>query len=479
MPISLRPVHRAMLAHHPRRQAGFASMALLLAAVLACPQVHAQSCLTSESESNNTDATADEGMCSGTPVSGSIGSKSDVDWFRLDVQGGGTLDISLSHGSKNDFDWFLYPQTGSYVAYAGTSSNPDTGSYEVAGAGTWYLRVKPYKGTGSYSLTVNGPIAGGGSTPPSSWPCSLPSGVNLGRTGASTDVDTATSGGLLLMGGGTDVDNAIRWMIGKSGGGDVVVLRSTGTNAYNSYIYGLGTVNSVTTLLVDTTSEGDNACVAEYVKRAEMLFIAGGDQQDYIDYFKGRAVGNAINHLVNSKMAPVGGTSAGMAILGQFVHPGGAANDASVLQDPTAVAIITNFVSAPILAGTVTDTHFSERTREPRLMAFMASSLYNHGVAWQAIRGIGCDEKTAYALEPDGTGKVYGTNFCFFARATGAPERLASGQSLTWDLGNQALEVHAVQGTTNATNTFNFSTFSGNNSVIEHWSAENGAFTIQ
>jgi hypothetical protein len=112
-------------------------------------------------------------------------------------------------------------------------------------------------------------------------------------------------------------------------------------------------------------------------------------------------------------------------------------------------------------------------------MAFMASSLYNHGVAWQAIRGIGCDEKTAYALEPDGTGKVYGTNFCFFARATGAPERLASGQSLTWDLGNQALEVHAVQGTTNATNTFNFSTFSGNNSVIEHWSAENGAFTIQ
>jgi cyanophycinase len=442
--------------------------------------VHA-ACLTAESESNNTDSTADTGMCSGTPVSGRISSGSDVDWYRLDVTGAGTLTISLSHAANVDFDWYLYPQTGGYVAYGGTSNNPEVGSHTVSAAGTWYLRVRRYSGTGDYTLTVTGPIPGGGTTPPpgSGWPCTLPSGVDLGITGSSTNVDRTTSGGFVLMGGGSDVDNAIRWMIGKSGGGDVIVLRSSGTNAYNSYIYGLGTVNSVRTLLVNSTSEGDNACVAEHIKRAEMLFIAGGDQQNYIDYFKGRAVGAAINHLINTKRAPIGGTSAGMAIMGQYVHPGGAPDNATVLSNPTAVAITNNFLSVAALANTVTDTHFSQRTREPRLMAFMASTMYNYGVSWQNVRGIGCDEATAYAMEPDGTGKVYGANDCFFARATGAPERLTSGQSLTWDLNDQALQVFVVSGTTNASNTFNFANFTSNNAATEYWSANNGAFTMR
>ena len=105
--------------------------------------------------------------------------------------------------------------------------------------------------------------------------------------------------------------------------------------------------------------------------------------------------------------------------------------------------------------------------------------MFKYGVAWQNIRGIGCDEATAYAVEPDGTGKVFGTNDCFFARATGAPERLTSGQSLTWDLNDQALQVFVVRGTANATNTFNLSTFTGSGNTIEYWSANNGVFTIR
>ncbi|ULQ53129.1 hypothetical protein [Flavihumibacter fluvii] len=37
-------------------------------------------------------------------------------------------------------------------------------------------------------------------------------------TGDSGDVNTQTTSGILLMGGGTDVDAAFRWMIQKSGG---------------------------------------------------------------------------------------------------------------------------------------------------------------------------------------------------------------------------------------------------------------------
>jgi len=46
------------------------------------------------------------------------------------------------------------------------------------------------------------------------------------------------------MGGGTDVDAAFEWMIERAGGGDFLVLRTTGTDAYDPYIYAMGGVNS-------------------------------------------------------------------------------------------------------------------------------------------------------------------------------------------------------------------------------------------
>ena len=313
----------------------------------------------------------------------------------------------------------------------------------------------------------------------SAWPCTLPAGVNLGKTGSVTDKVTTTTGGTVLMGGGTDVDAAMQWMIGKSGGGDVVVIRSTGTNAYNDYLYGLGTVNSVQTLLIDTTAEGDNACVAETIKHAEMLFIAGGNQQDYVDYFKGRAVGAAINYLIATKHVPVGGTSAGMAILGQYYHPGGAAEDSTVLQNPTAIAIGNNFVVNPVLVNVVTEPHFTQRSRQPRLTSFLASMNYNYAVSWQTERSIACDEATAYAVDTTGAGKIFGTGACFFVKPTGAPEILAPSTALTWNLAGLALNVYRVPGTTTGTNTFNMNTFTGINGTTQNWSVTRGVLSIR
>jgi len=550
-----------------RMTACFAVLArALVAASLAVSTIAAQAaCLTTETEPNNTDSTASAGVCSGVAISGSLSSSSDYDWYRLDVTGQGTIAISLSHGNSVDFDWYLYAATGSYIAYASTTNNPETGSKAVSSAGTYYVRVKSYSGSGAYTLTVTGPLAGGSGggggglpapvfgpftvpaknvgdapftlTPPTStsagaftytssdtsiarisgstvtivgagsailtanqaadsshsagstsatltvgggsaWPCTLPSGVDLGKTGNSTDKVTSTTGGTVLMGGGTDVDAAMQWMIAKSGGGDVVVIRSTGTNAYNDYLYGLGTVNSVQTLLIDTTAEGDNACVAETIKHAEMLFVAGGNQQDYVDYFKGRAVGNAINYLINTKHVPVGGTSAGMAIMGQYYHPGGAAEDSTVLQNPTAIAIGTNFVANPVLPNVVTEPHFTQRSRQPRLTSFLASMIYNYQVSWQNERGIACDEATAYAIETSGTGKVFGSGACFFVKPTGAPETLAPSTALTWNLNGLALNVYRVPGTTTGTNTFNMNTFTGTGGTTQNWSVTRGVLSI-
>ena len=101
-------------------------MALAALCIVANVGVHA-ACLTSETEPNNTDTNANAGVCSGTPISGSLSSSGDYDWYRLDVTGPGTINISLSHGSSVDFDWYLYAATGSYIAYASTTNNPETG----------------------------------------------------------------------------------------------------------------------------------------------------------------------------------------------------------------------------------------------------------------------------------------------------------------------------------------------------------------
>jgi hypothetical protein len=46
-----------------------------------------------------------------------------------------------------------------------------------------------------------------------------------------------TGPGSVLMGGGTDVDAAFQWQIDHAGGGDFLVLRESGTDAYNDYIW--------------------------------------------------------------------------------------------------------------------------------------------------------------------------------------------------------------------------------------------------
>ena len=433
-------------------------------------------CLSAELEPNNADTSANQGICSAVALSGSIASSTDYDWFKIDVAASGAINVNLSHDTGIDLDWYLYKASGSYVAYRSTASNPESGSYHATAAGTYYLRVKSYTGAGRYTLNLTFPSTsgGGGDTPVA---CTLPAAVNLGKTGNATPKASTTSGGIVLMGGGIDVDNAMKWMISKSGGGDFVVLRSTGTNAYNNYIYGLGGVNSVQTLLITSAAQANDACVVQTVKNAGAVFMAGGNQADYINYFKGQGVGNALNYLINTKAAPVGGTSAGMAILGQYYHPGGAEVGTALL-NPTAVTIGNNFLASSTLTKVVTEPHFAQRARQPRLAAFMASTIHNYGVPWESVRGISADEATALAIDANGSSKAFGMGNINFVRATGAPETLSPGAALTWLVAQKALQVIEVPGTVSGNNTFNLGTWSGSGGVTRHWYINNGSLTI-
>ena len=59
-------------------------------------------------------------------------------------------------------------------------------------------------------------------------------------TGDAADVRRPTRGGLQLEGGGTDIPDAFRWLVDHAGGGDIVVLRASGEDGYNTFIKELG-----------------------------------------------------------------------------------------------------------------------------------------------------------------------------------------------------------------------------------------------
>ena len=144
------------------------------------------------------------------------------------------------------------------------------------------------------------------------------SNLRIFLTGDSSDVQTSTQAGLLLAGGSTDVTAAMRWLLNRSGGGDVVVIRSSGADGYNQYLFDLATVNSVETILIDSRDKAFLPLVADKIRKAELLFIAGGDQWNYTRFWRDSPVEDAINFLILEKKVPVGGTSAGCAILGDY-----------------------------------------------------------------------------------------------------------------------------------------------------------------
>ena len=132
------------------------------------------------------------------------------------------------------------------------------------------------------------------------------------RVGNPNDVTTATTPGTVLMGGSTDVDAAFQWMCQRSGGGDFLVIRATGTDAYNPYIQSLCPgENSVATLIIPNATAANDPFVASTINNAEALWIAGGDQSNYINFWTGSAVQSGLNALI-ARGVPIGGTSAGM-----------------------------------------------------------------------------------------------------------------------------------------------------------------------
>ena len=231
----------------------------------------------------------------------------------------------------------------------------------------------------------------------------------LGDTAARTPGKVEP--GLLLMGGGDRNFDAMRWFMRKSGNGHIVVLRaSQGGEIGEEFFNEVGGIASVETFVFKDRESAYDPAVLAALKRADGIFLAGGDQSRYVRYWRGTPVAAALDAHVRAGK-PLGGTSAGLAVQGEYFYgamDGGSQTSPAALADPLGDGntIETGFLHLDALQGVITDTHFSERDRLGRLVAFVAKG---EALADRPLIGLGVDEDAAVAVEGDGRARVYAT----------------------------------------------------------------------
>jgi cyanophycinase len=256
-------------------------------------------------------------------------------------------------------------------------------------------------------------------------------------TGNAADAVGSTEFGLGLMGGGTDVDALFTWMSDRAGGGDFVVIRASGADGYNQYVYDLGNFDSVETLVLKNRAASSDPFVLQTIRNAEALFIAGGDQSNYVNYWKGTAIEDAIHDLATHGI-PIAGTSAGTAILGEFVYAAQrlSATSADALADPfhRDITLDRDFLRLPHMTGIITVLHLIERDRLGRTLTFMARIVAD---GWApASRAIAIDRETAVLVDAEGRATIvanadHPTPYAYFLRG-GTPQVVAPRTPLTY-----------------------------------------------
>lgn len=310
-------------------------------------------------------------------------------------------------------------------------------------------------------------------------------------TGNATDLVSNPSGGVCLMGGASEDDNAMKWFLQQANGGDILILRTSGSNGYNSYLYSsLGiTVNSVETIVCNNASASSDPYILQKIQQAEAIWFAGGDQWTYVSYWRNTPVEEAINEAINQRKIVIGGTSAGMAIQGKyyFSAQNGTVTSSTALGNPynnQMTVDSTHFIENSTLSNVITDTHFDNPDRKGRLLTFLARIKNDYG---QFAKAIACDEYTAVCIDTNGIARVFGgyptyDDNAYFIQSNCElenpnPENCTPGNPLTWNLEGLALKAYQIKGDAAGTKTFDLTDWqTGVGGAWYNWSSSNGAF---
>ncbi|MGF1535724.1 MAG: cyanophycinase [Elainellaceae cyanobacterium] len=299
--------------------------------------------------------------------------------------------------------------------------------------------------------------------------------------------------GVLLVGGAegsqSGEDAATRWFLERARGGRYLLLR-TGriggqadwmAKTYREWMY------SAAELSIGSRDAANDPSVVDYIREADALFIAGGDQNLYQEFWEGTATEDAINALISEKRIPIAGTSAGMAILGDFYyapdHQGVLSSE--ILNDPfhynTQTLHRSDFLRIPHLQNVLTDTHLDRinrqnpETRYGRILGLLARMIYDSGNDLNRY-AIGLEEGAFVAIDEQGVAQVFGNGTqtgqdAYFLKPSGAlPEQFEPGWPVIWNNDGQAVSVYRISGTPEGSGSFDlkdWSTASGG--TWEYW----------
>lgn len=247
----------------------------------------------------------------------------------------------------------------------------------------------------------------------------------------------ATQAGLMLVGGGDWPYDAFRWMIERAGHGRIVILRASGTTeSQDEFFKNIGGITAAQTLVFSDRRAASDPKVLEIVRNADGIFLAGGDQSNYVNFWKDTPLNRALDEHVRAGK-PIGGTSAGLAILGAWSYgamDGGSVVSKTALNDPMSpeVTLVGDFLHMPYLEKVITDSHFGKRERLGRLIAFIARLSKEQDRT--DIAGIGVDEYTALCIDADGVGRVFtgSGGYAWLVRPQRQADAFAAGRPLTF-----------------------------------------------
>lgn len=275
--------------------------------------------------------------------------------------------------------------------------------------------------------------------------------LTINRIGTA-NIDSTPESLYFLNGGGDNIDGAFVEYLKALDGGDMLILSGKDEPLeYNEYFTDLAEqlnipLNSVTTVLIHSRQGAGDKRLLKLINESEGIFFSGGDQFKYVDRLTNTSSLKAINEKVTTGI-PFGGTSAGLAIMGDLIFSAenGSVSSDEIITDPMSekITLEDSMFKLPLLNNILTDTHFVMRDRMGRLISFLGRG---HNQAKTLVNGLGVDEDTALLIDKSGTAKVWGTGNVYLLRPTTQPQitegnfawkkiqvnRWTPGNSFTW-----------------------------------------------
>jgi cyanophycinase len=141
-------------------------------------------------------------------------------------------------------------------------------------------------------------------------------------------------------------------------------------------------------------SDCEDELLLDEMDNATGIFVTGGNQLRLSGILGGTPVGQKLRRR-NAEGIPIGGTSAGAAMMSQHMIAGGSSG-LSPREDGVNLAPGIGLTNTAII-----DQHFSQRDRLGRLLTALSYNPF--------LIGVGIDEDTAFLIDSDNCGEVVGS----------------------------------------------------------------------